>query len=379
MTCLQKVRPLLLVFGGLLLIGSLLGAKVLTAGGSEDNGQSPGEPTNGKDGSGPVVLGYADSDPSPIKPGLPPVLQSGEVAEVFVKAGDEVKAGDKLYRFNTTIYQAKLDTAQAGVASAKAELAKAEGAAAQHAKKVDLQRQVVAAAKDKEQLALEARKLAEWNANENYRIQGVPKEQWEEKRKYDIKLFELYKEHTVAKREHELAQAQLADVEAAKANQVDKLVDLAKAELHRVESLVNEADKAIELCTVKAKVDGTVERVYITPGDVMGISSREPAMILIPAGPRVIRAEVEAEFAHRIGQDKIGKTVTIYDNTDPKVQYKGVVKRIGTTFLPKRTNEGGFVPNETRVLEAVIEVTDPSPRGMPPLRVGQKVRVNFGQ
>ena len=379
MPWLQKFRPLLLFFGGLLVIGSLLGAKVLTAGGSEDKGQSPGEPTNGNDGSGPVVLGYADSDPSPIKPGLPPVLQSGEVAEVFVKAGDEVKAGDKLYRFNTTIHEAKLATAEAGVVTAKAELAKAEGAAAQHAKKVDLQKQVVAAARDKEQLALEAWKLAKWNKEEFYRLNSVPKEQWEEKLKYDVTLFELYSAHSVATRQHELAKAELADVEAAKANQMDKLVDLAKAEVKRVETLVDEARKAIELCTVKAKVDGTVERVYVTPGDVMGISSREPAMILIPAGPRVIRAEVEAEFAHRVGQDKIGKTVTIHDHTDPKVQYRGVVKRIPTSFLPKRTSEGGFVPNETRVLEAVIEVTDPTPRGMPPLRVGQKVRVNFGQ
>jgi hypothetical protein len=102
-------------------------------------------------------------------------------------------------------------------------------------------------------------------------------------------------------------------------------------------------------------------------------------MILIPAGPRVVRAEVEAEFAHRVGQDKLGKTVTIYDHTDPNVVYKGVVKRIGTTFLPKRNYEGGLVPNETKVLEALIEVTDPNPRGMPPLRVGQKVRVNFGK
>jgi hypothetical protein len=31
------------------------------------------------------------------------------------------------------------------------------------------------------------------------------------------------------------------------------------------------------------------------------------------------------------------------------------------------------------VLEVVITVTDPAPAGKPPLRVGQKVRVNFGQ
>ena len=59
--------------------------------------------------------------------------------------------------------------------------------------------------------------------------------------------------------------------------------------------------------------------------------------------------------------------------------YKGTVKRIGTAFLTKRSAADGFVQNETRALEAVIEVTDPAPPNQPPLRVGQKVRVNFGQ
>ena len=156
-------------------------------------------------------------------------------------------------------------------------------------------------------------------------------------------------------------------------------VAIADAQVKQAESQVAEAQTAIDLCTVRARQPGTVERVNVSPGAVLGIGTQEPAVVLVPAGPMVVRAEVEAEFAHRVGPDKKGKTVTIYDNSDDAISYQGVVRGIGTTFLPKRSLGGGFVPNETRVLEVVIEVTDPHPPGRPPLRVGQKVRVNFGQ
>ena len=64
------------------------------------------------------------------------------------------------------------------------------------------------------------------------------------------------------------------------------------------------------------------------PGTTMGVSTRAPALWLIPAGPRVVRAEVEAEFAHRVGPDIVGKTVTISDHTDPKLTYTGMVRRV---------------------------------------------------
>jgi len=116
----------------------------------------------------------------------------------------------------------------------------------------------------------------------------------------------------------------------------------------------------------------------VGPGDVIGISTRTPAVILVPAGPRIVRAEIEADFAHRIGRDKIGKTVTVYDNTDPKITYKGKVERIGDTFLNKRGTNESLAPSDTRVIEAIVVVENANPSGQPPLRVGQKVRVNFG-
>lgn len=392
MTWLHKVRPLLLVLGGLLVIGSLLGARLLApgaGGGTVEAGQKSALPVaTGKEGTGPVVLGYADSDPSPVGYGLPPILQSGEIEKVFVNPGDEVKVrtvrlfggtlkvGDPLYKFDTTIQEADLKTAERAVDAANAELKAAEGMKDEHAKKVNLQTQAVAVADLKVKLANDAWRLGVTNTRESYKTIGKPQADWDEALSKEPKIFELYSAHELAQKARDVEQAKL---ESLKSADMDLVVGKAKAEVKRYQSLVQKARSAIDMCTVRAKQAGTIERVSARPGEVMGISTREPAVILVPAGPRVVRAEVEAEFAHRVGQDKIGKRVTIYDNTDPKITYKGIVKRIPNVFLPKRTSEGGFIPNETRVLEAVIEVSDANPPGQPPLRVGQKVRVDFGQ
>ena len=104
-------------------------------------------------------------------------------------------------------------------------------------------------------------------------------------------------------------------------------------------------------------------------------------MWLIPAGPRIVRAEIEADFAHQVTKEILNKEVTIYDNTNPRLTYKGKVTRIGGTFLPKRSssNEGLLTGQGTLALEADIEVLDAAPPGRPPLRVGQRVRVDLGQ
>ncbi len=378
MTRLRNMRPVLVAAGVVALVGSLLGARLLGpgGGGTDSTGKAPAAPA--KDTTGTVVLGTADSDPSPVQPGLPPVLQSGEIAEVFVTQNHQVKAGDRLYRFDTTMLELKVEGAKAALGSARAKADTARGAAAQHAKKVDLEKQVVAANEAQVKLALEAWRLGESNLNEGLKAQGIPPDKWEERRKNDVKLFELYADYEAKKVKTAIEKATLADLEAARVNQVDKLIAEADAEVRRYEGMVREAETAVRLCTVTAKVDGTIERVSVTPGDTIGISTRVPAVILIPAGPRVVRAEVEAEFAHKIGTNQKGRAVTIHDFTDPKLTYQGRVRDLGDSFLPRRAYEGALVQNETRALEVVIEVLDAQPPGKPPLRVGQRVRVIFG-
>jgi hypothetical protein len=107
-----------------------------------------------------------------------------------------------------------------------------------------------------------------------------------------------------------------------------------------------------------------------------GPSSRSPVLILVPAGKRVVRAEVQAEFAYKMAGAE-GKKVTVYDDTNFALTYPGTVRWVATAFLPKRSSDALLSVNPSRVLEVLIDVADPAPAGKAPLRVGQPVRVAF--
>jgi multidrug resistance efflux pump len=388
MARLQNIRrKAFYAVGGGLLVGSLLGARLLThGGGGTTNPAAPTNPTNGKDGSGPVVLGTADSNPSPIRFNLPPVLQSGQIEKVFVTAGQDVKVreyklfggklaiGDPLYKFNSQILEDKLEGALRGVEVARANVRKAKELLNQHGTAIDGQKLKIDVVKDKIERSLRAYQLYEANFRKLHTTETEAR--IKELLQNDIEYFKLETTYRGAVLELRYENTILANLEKTDPNVG---VAIAEAEVNRTEALVDEARTAIDMCTVRTKIAGTIERVNISPSDVIGISTRTPAVILVPAGPRIVRAEIEADFAHRIGRDKIGQDVTVYDNTDPKITYKGKVERIGDTFLPKRNASESFAPSDTLVIEAIIVVADSNPPGIPPLRVGQKVRVNFGK
>jgi multidrug resistance efflux pump len=385
MTWLRRVRPVLYPLGVLLVVGSLLGARLLThgsGGGSEAPPKSAIPPTNGKTGSGPVVIGYVDSDPPPIPYGLPPVLQSGRIAKMSVVQGQDVRKGDTLYEFDTTVQKASLEAAKTAVESAKVAVELAKSQLEQYPKQLEIKRQIFETAKNKADLNEEGYKVYEGNLRDtlNREWKDNPKK-WEEQYNLDSRRFELDTLRKTAARERDTAKANLDAAEAARRD-LELQVKKAEEGVKQALAAVDQAQAVIDQCTIRADVDGTIERVTVSQGTTLGLGMHsQPAVILVPAGPRVVRAEVEAEFAHRVGPDKEGKDVTIADHWDSKLTYKGVVRRggIGKAFIQKRNSGDGFGMNDTRVLEVVVDVADPSPAGKPPLRVGQKVRVNFGQ
>jgi multidrug resistance efflux pump len=381
-------RKVVYAIGGSLLVGSLLGAHFLTAaGGGASTAAPPATVANGKEGSGPVVLGVADSNPSPIGFGLAPVLQSGRIVKMYVTPGQEVKVrehrlfggkialGDPLYKFDSQMLDAKLVDAQMAVNVAVANLRGAQAKLDQHKVTITTQKLKLKAAELNENRTQTGYHLYLRLQKENLTKQFGP-ERAEELLKNDSELFKLETAYLKAVAEKDVENEALTALQKA---DVGAAVAIAEAQVKQAEALVDEARSAVEMCTVRTMLPGTIERVNSGPGDVIGIGSRTPAVILVPAGPRVVRAEIEADFAHRVGRDKIGKTVTVYDNTDPKITYKGRVERIGDTFLPKKSSAESFAPSDTRVIEAIVVVEDSAPAGQPPLRVGQKVRVNFGQ
>ncbi len=373
-----SMRGVWLLLGLVLLGMSLAGAKHLS------NGQTPPSTSQQLAHVQPIqvrgllVLGTVDSEPPPVAYGLPPVLQSGTIAKVFVQEHQLVRVGDPLYAFDTSLLERDLEIAQAQLELAKAQLDEARVAVEQHQKTVALMEESVANAEEKVQIQTRLYNLIRNNLENFWRNQQQPKLTEEEIRKKlqdDDKLFEAQAKYTYARRESAVEQKKLAQLRA-----LDPYVKVRQAEagVRRVEAELNKAKTAIAMCTVRAKSDGAVERITISPGTTLGISTREAALWLVPTGKRVVRAEIEAEFAHRVTPDLIGKTVTIYDNSDPRLTYTGTLKRLSSAFLPKRSSGEALLANDTRVLEAVVEVDDPAPPGKPPLRVGQRVRVALG-
>lgn len=371
MTWLRKMRPVLVALGLALGIATLIGARSLTGGGADAKATVAPPPRGG-----PVVLGLVDTDPPPVFYGLPPVLASGTVIEVQVKDGDEVKAGQPLYRFDDTIQRADVERAKAAVEYAKARVNEAKEGVKQHTNSLKRAENLVEAAGRKVDLTQSYYKLVEKTAETFYRTEKIPEADWPDRKKSDPNLYKANVDYDIAVREKTLAEEARDQLKTAdpqvKVKEADAAVRQAEAEQTKAQS-------AVDLCVVKAKTDGTVEQITIGAGTTMGVGTRGQALWLIPNGPRVVRAEVEAEFAHRVGPELVGKTVTVSDHTDPKLTYSGTVRRIPPVFLLKRATSENFLGGDTRVIEAVIEVSDPAPTGKPPLRVGQRVRVNLGQ
>jgi multidrug resistance efflux pump len=378
MMWLRKMRTVLIVLGLALAIGSgtalLVGARGVTNG-SGDASAKPGD-TQPRSASGLWVLGTVDTDPPPVKYGLTAVLQSGTISKVHVKDGDEVKAGQPLYEFDSTFQNADLKLAEMGVGVFQAKVNEARELAKQHEKLIEVSEAGVEAAKVKESQCARYYHLVEANLERYYKTEMYPPDSWKERKESDPTLYKANLDYATAMSERKLKEADLNRLKAV--NPQVKVLE-AEAAVKQAEAGQAKAQAAVELCVMRAKTTGTVEQVTIGPGTTLGIGTPAPALWLIPAGPRVVRAEVEAEFAHRIGPTIQGKTVTITDHTDTKLTYSGTVRRAPTMFLPKRSNPDSFLGSDTRILEVVVEVTDPNPPGKPPLHVGQRVRVNLGQ
>jgi multidrug resistance efflux pump len=302
--------------------------------------------------------------------------------KVFVKAGQDVRTKQPLYEFDTSLQKADLESARAAVASALKTVDRTLEGVKDHTRKLELAKQAVLFAGEKRELTEKTYKQVKanlekfWKGQQKADAKAFSDDEIAKKLEDDERVLKAYSDYVVAFRDVAFKEKELAALEA-----VDPQVYVreAQAGVQQARAAESKAQTAIDLCTVNAKSAGTIERITIGEGSTLGIGTREPALWLIPAGTRIVRAEVEAEFAHRVGKDLEGKEVIVYDNTDPRLTYRGRVRHIPGTFLPKRFGGESLLGNDTSVLEAIIDIIDPAPAGKPPLRVGQRVRVGLGQ
>jgi multidrug resistance efflux pump len=308
----------------------------------------PTTPTTG----GIVCYGNVD-----VEPGLTMLysLQPGRVVEVVAHDYQPVTKDAVLFRVDDRLAKQRLVEAQADLDAAEATLIEAKKGADQKTAKVAQQHAAieaaqarVAAAKHKLERAQNLEQIKQANAMEVAAAADLVREAEAGEKAEKARMQEL-----------ELLDPAI-QVTRAEQDLIAKRARLAQAQL------------AVDEHTIKAPSDGVPLQVLVNVGSVLGGQAQSPAVIFCPAGPKIVRAEVEQEFAGRLLP---GQMVTIHDERSSGAGWTGKVTRIGDWYsFGRRQAPDPFhlAVNEVRTLECIITL-EPSTNAPP--RLGQRVRV----
>jgi multidrug resistance efflux pump len=284
-------------------------------------------------------------------------LQPGRVKEVLVHDGTRVKSGQALLRLDSRNANNLLTQADADLKAAKAQREQAKLGLTQYQAKVAQQEAAVTAARSRHSAAVNA--LA--------------------RKKKLLKANQLSEEEVKAASDlADEAQASL-DAELAKKRELDSfdpqlLLDAADANVTAKEARRDEAQQALDECTLHAPTDGEVLRVLVGVGDVLGSQPRQPAVLFCPKKPLLIRAEVSQEFAGRVHVDE---PAWIQDDADTSRTWRGKVVRVSRWYTHRRSiMQEPLELNDVRTLECIVAFDDPD---APEVRIGQRMRITIGE
>jgi multidrug resistance efflux pump len=316
---------------------------------------------SGQTFSGPpgvVCLGTVDLETVP--GGYVPLAptQLGEVMDIPAHETQTVKKGDVLLRVDDEVSQLKLAQAETGVRLAEAQLTQARQLTEKYKAGVDAQTAAVDSAKHKisaAQIRLERQerllKLAQSN---------------------DEEIRAARQDLEAAKSLAAAEEAKLRDIQSSKP---DAKIQEAAENLAFARQRVDEARIGVQRCSLVAPADGTVLRLNVSKGSVLGPQTRQAPVLFAPNGKRVVRAEVPQEFAQRV---QVGMAAIVQDEVNGQMTWQGHVTRLGAAYLPKRATGGpeslGLGGSDERVRECVIELDANQPLPL----LGQRVRANIG-
>jgi multidrug resistance efflux pump len=279
----------------------------------------------------------------------------GRVLEVPAQTNDAVSAGVVLLRVEDDVAQADLQKAEAALRGAEAQLVEARKGPDLHKSLVVQQKAAVRAARHDLAAA---------------RLLAARKEQ-------------LATLGQVNKEEVQIAREQVAKLEAAEQAEQEKLRALelrdptqeiarAEAEVSLRRAVLDQARYALRQYTLTAPIDGHILRVLTQPGELFDPHARRPALLFLPKGPRIVRAEVEQEFASRV---VLNQRALVTDDTGWEGPgWTGHVVRIADWYAPRRlVLPDVSQPQGLPTLECIIhlEANPVQPR------IGQRVRVRL--
>jgi multidrug resistance efflux pump len=326
---------------------------LFSSAGSPTEGTGPD--TNAADGRHPrcvACVGYVDvsSGVLSLTPAVP-----GRVVEVAARENERVHAGTTLLRLEDDAARADVRQAEENLRAAETQRTEACKGPALHASLLAQQKAALEAARHD----LAATRLLAARRGELARKQLLPQEEAEAVREQAARL----------------SAAELVEREKLRALELrDPRQDVVRAEseVRGRQAVLDKAHYALRQYTIQAPVDGAVLRVLAQPGEMLGPQSRNPALLFLPDEPRIVRAEVEQEFAPRVA---LGQHAEVNDDAAGEgPTWTGRVTRLADWFAPRRVSlPDTSQASDVRTLECLIRI-DPN---QPQPRIGQRVRVKL--
>jgi RND family efflux transporter MFP subunit len=123
--------------------------------------------------------------------------------------------------------------------------------------------------------------------------------------------------------------------------------------------------------SLTAPVDGQVVQRLIQPGATT--SPQNPAFVLLPDTPRMVRAELNESFVRAVSEGMQAEVVD--DSGSGMPNLPAHVLRIGTVFGASTLEDDPLVRANTRTVECVLAFDQAPPASA---RIGQRVLVHFG-
>jgi multidrug resistance efflux pump len=276
----------------------------------------------------------------------------GVVTEVFVKVGQHVKKGDRLFRLDDRQLRAELKYRQANVKAMEAqytklkEMPRKEELPPSEAKVRTAQANVTL----QQDLAERARKLVASRAMAEEDI--------------NQRLLAL-----------EVARQQLAQSKAeydllnAGAWAPDK--DIALASVEQAKAQVEQTETDLDRLVVTALVDGRVLKVDVRPGEYVGAPPGQALVVLGNVSQLHVRVDIDE---HDIPRYRPGTKARATLRGDPRQEFELRYVREEPYVIPKKSLTGDNTERvDTRVLQVIYAIEDTSAR----VYVGQQVDVTI--
>jgi multidrug resistance efflux pump len=277
----------------------------------------------------------------------------GVVAEVFAKVGDEVAAGQKLFRLDDRQPRAERDVRRAMLEAAKATLTKLR--AQPRAEEVPISEARLREA----QAGLADARDQFTRADRGVRTAAVSEDEF------------YRRKNAVATAEAQVARAE-AELKLLREGAWKPDLTVAQAQVAMAEAQLRQAETELDRLVVRAPVNGRVLQKNVREGEYVGVPPGQALMVVGDVTTLHVRMDVDETDIGRFRPDQPGRAVTRGAN---KRELTLTFVRVEPYVVPKRSLTGlGAERVDTRVLQVIYAVAGPGAG----LYVGQQVDVYLG-